>query len=323
LVDNAGLNFLFVDEIQEVAGFQNALRSLLAEKKCDIYCTGSNANFLSGELATFLSGRYIEIHIHALGYREFLEFHKLENGQDALRKYLTFGGLPFLIHLELSKEQVFEYLRNVFSTILLKDVVAREKIRNISFLENLVSYLADNVGGLFSASNISNYLKSQHINMSPQVIINYLKWLTNAFFVHKVVRANVQGLKIFEIGEKYYFEDLGLRNEVGGYSELKDIHKLMENAIYLHLIQCGYKVYAGKLGVKEIDFVAENNGHRIYVQVSLTVQNEETRQREFDNLMLIGDNYPKYVVTLNDMLIGNDNKGIQHLNLIDFLYTSL
>jgi predicted AAA+ superfamily ATPase len=322
LVYDRALNYLFIDEIQEIPDFQHTLRSMLAEQKCDIYCTGSNANLLSGELATFLSGRYIEINIHSLGYREFLEFHQLENSPNAIEKYLTYGGLPFLINLELSQQQSFEYLRNVYSAILLKDVVARENIRNVSFLENLVSYLADNVGNLCSALNISKYLKAQRIEMNPQIIINYLKALTNAFFVHRVVRADVQGFKIFETGEKYYFEDLGLRNVISGFNATKDVHKLMENAVYLHLLQCGYKVYIGKLDNKEIDFVAENNGRKMYVQVSLTVINEDTQQREFDNLMLIDDNYPKYVVTLNDMLIGTDYKGIQHINLADFLYTN-
>lgn len=319
LVEDKSLNYLFIDEIQEIESFQDTLRSLLAEKKCDIYCTGSNANLLSGELATFLSGRYIDVNVHSLSYREFLEFHKLENNQETLEKYLTYGGLPFLINLELSREQSFEYLRNVYSTILLKDVVTREKIRNISFLENLVSYISDNVGSLFSASNISKYLKSQRIDMSTQIVINYLRALTNAYFIHKVLRADISGLKIFEIGEKYYFEDLGLRNVIGGFNAAQDIHKLMENAVYLHLIQCGYEVYVGKLGDKEVDFMAQKDGRKVYVQVSLTVMQEETRKREFGNLMLVNDNYPKYVVTLNDMIIGNDYKGIQYVNLKDFL----
>jgi Predicted ATPase (AAA+ superfamily) len=323
LVEDSKLNYLFIDEVQEIDSFQDPLRSLLAEKKCDIYCTGSNANLLSGELATTLSGRYIEINIHSLSYQEFVEFHKLENSQETLEKYLTLGGLPFLINLELSRDQSFEYLQNVYSTILLKDVVAREKIRNISFLENLVAYLADNVGNLFSASNISKYLKSQRIGMSPQVVINYLKALTNAFFVHKVLRADVSGLKIFEIGEKYYFEDIGLRNTIRGFNAVQDIHKLMENAVYLYLKQNGYTVFVGKSGDKEIDFMAEKGGKKLYIQVALTLIQEETRKREFGNLMEIEDNYPKYVVTLNDMIIGNDYKGIQSMNLKEFLMQEL
>jgi predicted AAA+ superfamily ATPase len=312
-------NYLFIDEVQEIDSFQDTLRSLLAEQKCDIYCTGSNANILSSELATYLSGRYMEFDIHSLSYREFIQFHSFENSQDTLTKYLTFGGMPFLINLELTKEQVFEYLSNVYSTILLKDVVAKEKIRNVSFLENLIMYVADNVGNLFSSNNISKYLKSQQIQMTPQLIINYLKGLVNAYIIHKVQRADVGGLKIFEIGEKYYFEDLGLRNMIRGGNTSSDIHKLMENVVFLHLVQSGYKIFVGRLGEKEIDFMAEKNGKRIYIQVALTTMDEKTREREFGNLMEIKDNYPKYVVTFNDMIIGNDYKGITYCNLSDFL----
>jgi predicted AAA+ superfamily ATPase len=322
LVDS-GHNYLFIDEVQEIESFQNALRSLLAEQKCDIFCTGSNANILSSELATYLSGRYMEFAIHSLSYREFLQFHKQENTQDGLIKYLTFGGMPFLIHLELNKEQAFEYLGNVYSTILLKDVVAKEKIRNIPFLENLVAYVADNLGNLFSANNISNYLKSQQIQISPQLIMNYLKGLANAYIIHKVQRVDVGGLKIFEIGEKYYFEDLGLRNMIRDGSSYSDINKLMENAVFLHLVQSGYNVFVGKLDDKEIDFAAEKKGRRIYIQVTLTAMEEKARKREFGNLMDIKDNYPKYVVALNDIIIGDHYKGITYCNLADFLLTDI
>jgi len=323
LLENNSLNYLFVDEIQEIADFQNAVRSLLAEQKCDIFITGSNANLLSGELATSLSGRYVNFEIHSLSYKEFQLFHNLENSQQTLEKYLTFGGMPFLRNLELSEKQVFEYLKNVYSTILLKDVVAREKIRNVAFLENLVAYLADNVGSLFSALNISKYLKSQQVAISTQVVINYLRTLTNSFFVHKVVRSDVAGMKIFEIGEKYYFEDLGLRNVISGFDTVKDIAKILENAVYLHLIQCGYRVFVGKIGEKEIDFVGEKDGVKIYVQVSLTIMSEKTQEREFGSLLLVQDNHPKYVVTLNDMHIGNNYKGIRCLNLKEFLEIEL
>ena len=312
-------NYLFVDEVQEIDSFQDALRSLLAEQKCDIFCTGSNANILSNELATYLSGRYMEFGIHSLSYREFLQFHQLESSQNSLLNYLTFGGMPFLVNLELTKAQTFEYLSNVYSTILLKDVVAKENIRNVSFLENLVRYVADNVGSLFSSNNISKYLKSQQIQMSPQLILNYLKSLNNAYIIHKVQRADVGGLKIFEIGEKYYFEDLGLRNMIRGGDASSDIHKLMENAVFLHLIQSGYKIFVGRLDNREIDFMADRNGRRIYIQVALTAMDETTRAREFGNLMEIKDNYPKYVVTLNDMIVGEDYKGITYCNLGEFL----
>jgi len=189
--------------------------------------------------------------------------------------------MPFLINLDLTKEQVFEYLSNVYSTILLKDVVAKEKIRNVSFLENLIVYVADNIGSFFSSNNISKYLKSQKIQMSPQLIINYLKGLTNAYIIHKVQRADIGGLKIFEIGEKYYFEDIGLRNMIRAGNVASDIHKLMENAVFLHLVQSGYSVFVGRLGEREIDFAADKNDKRIYIQIALIAMDEKTRSREF------------------------------------------
>lgn len=312
-------NYLFIDEVQEIASFERTLRSLLAKQTCDIYCTGSNANMLSGELATHLSGRYIAFHIHSLTYSEFIFFHKLDNSNESLLKYLKYGGMPFLANLGLQDEIPFEYLRNVYSTILLKDVVARENIRNISFLENLVAYLADNTGSLFSASNISKYLKSQQVDISPQLTINYLKALANAYFIHKVVRSEIGGLKIFEIGEKYYFEDLGLRNSIIGFNQRTDLHKLLENVVYLHLLHQGYKVYVGKMGNKEIDFTGDKNGIKIYVQVCLTLLSDNTIEREFGNLRAIEDNYPKYVVTFNDPIIGENQGGILQKNLADFL----
>jgi hypothetical protein len=311
-------NYLFIDEVQEIGSFQLALRTLLASDSCDIYCTGSNANMLSGELATLLSGRYISFTIHSLSYQEFLLFHQLDNQFDHLLKFLQFGGMPFLPVIGLTDELPYEYLRNVYATILLKDVVARENIRNVSFLENLVTYLADNIGSLFSATNISKFLKSQRVDMSTQLTINYLKALANAFIVHKVVRSEVGGLKIFEVGEKYYFEDLGMRNAIVGFKQRADLHKLLENAVYLHLIQHEFTVTVGKLLDKEVDFVAAKNGTKIYVQVCLTIINAETASREFGNLLQIADNYPKYVITLNDPIIGENNNGILHKNLIDF-----
>jgi predicted AAA+ superfamily ATPase len=311
-------NYLFVDEIQEIADFEKTLRSLLAENRCDIFCSGSNAKMLSGELATFLAGRYIEFKIHSLGYDEFTRFLSLENSVQTLNKYLTIGGMPYLHIIGTEEFAAFEYLRNVYSTILLKDVVARENIRNVTFLENLVKFLADNVGNLFSASNIAKYLKSQHISVTTQSVLNYLKPLSNAYFVHKVQRYDISDLKIFEVGEKYYFEDLGLRNCIRGFDTRKDSNKVMENAVYLHLIQLGYKVYVGQRGVTEIDFVAEKDGQTIYIQVCYMLLEESTIQREFGNLLKIGDNYPKYVVTMDEFSAGNYN-GILQIHLKDFL----
>jgi uncharacterized protein len=316
-------NYLFIDEIQEIDSFQLSIRSLFADNKCDIFCTGSNAAMLSGELATSLSGRYIEINIHSLSFSEFLSFHKLDKGIGSLMKYLTYGGMPYLPNIGLHDDLPFEYLKNVYSTILLKDVVSRENIRNVSFLENLVLYLADNIGNLFSANNISKFLKSQRIGISPQLTMNYLKALSNAYFVHKVVRSEIGGLKIFEIGEKYYFEDLGIRNALKGFNQKTDIQKLLENAVYLHLLQRGYRIFVGKIDHKEIDFVADRNGLKVYIQVCLQITDKSTSNREFGNLMLINDNYPKYVITLNDLIIGDDFQGIKQMNLVDFLILEL
>jgi hypothetical protein len=322
LLSRPGRHYLFIDEVQEIADFQFCLRSLLAEEKCDIYCTGSNAQMLSGELATHLAGRSISFDVHSLSYQEFLRFHGLGSGQESLRKYLTFGGMPYLSHIGLEADVPYEYLNSVYSTILLKDTVAREKIRNVRFLEDLVMYLVDNIGNLFSATNISKYLKAQRIDMSPQVTLNYLRALCNAYLIHRVPRADVGGMKIFESSMKYYFEDLGISHAIRGFEYRRDIHKVMENAVYLNLLQRGYKVYVGQLKNQEIDFVAEKSGEKIYVQVSLSVADEKTAAREFGNLQEIRDNYPKYVVTLNDLIIGENQNGIRHVNLEEFLLSS-
>lgn len=274
-------------------------------------------------MATFLGGRYIEFTIHSLNYLEFLSFHRLNNTQESLLQYLTYGGMPYLINIPLSENLPFEYLKSIYNSILLKDIVARENIRNISFLENLAHYLADNVGNIFSANNISKFLKSQQINITPALTINYLKALTNAFFVRKVIRTDITGLKTFEIGEKYYFEDIGLRNAIVGFNQRTDIQKLLENAVYLHLVGQNFNVKIGQLGNKEVDFIGEKNGLKIYVQVSLQIIDKQTEQREFGNLMQIQDNYPKYVVVFNDLIIGNDYQGIKCIHLRDFLSMSL
>lgn len=319
LLSDNSTNYLFIDEIQEITDFQLCLRSLLNEEKCDIYCTGSNAKILSGELATHLSGRYIEIPVHTLSYQEFMDFNRLQNSDEALNAYLTLGGMPYIHNLSLDKNIIYEYLRNVYSTILLKDVVTRESIRNVSFLESLVAYLIDNTGSLFSAQNISKYLKSQHINIPTQTVLNYLKALCNSFFIYKVQRAEVNGLKIFEIGEKYYFEDLGIRNAIRRFDFRQDVNKLMENAVYMDLIRNGYNVYIGKNDAKEIDFIAEKREDKVYIQVAYMLYDDATIQREFGGLMEINNHYPKYVVTMDRISSGNNYQGIRQVHLSDFL----
>jgi len=314
-------NYLFIDEIQDIDEFEKALRSLKSSEKYDIYCTGGNSNLLSGELATYLSGRYIEIQVFGLSYREFLIFHKLENKQESLLKYIKYGGLPYLMHLELDDLIVYDYLKNVYNTILYKDIVSRYKIRNPAFLENLVEYLAENTGSIVSAKKISDFLKSQKINISPNIVLNYLSFLSNAFFIFKTVRSDIQGKKIFEINDKYYFEDIGLRHSVIGYKQV-DINKVLENLVFLHLRVLGYKVFVGKLGNKEIDFVCEKQGEKIYIQVAYLIT-EQNKEREFGNLLSIKDNYPKYVISMDEFIGNNKYKGIKHIHIRDFLSSDL
>ena len=317
-------NYLFIDEVQDIQGFEHTLRSLQAQDSCDIFITGSNATMLSSELSTYLAGRYIEFHIHSLTYQEYLTFHRVEASTQSLRNYLTFGGLPYLSNLPQQQEIVFEYLGNVFSTILLKDIVKREGIRNVDFLESLVLYTADNVGNLFSANNISRYLKSQRVNISPLQVINYLRSLQQAYLIHKVRRIEVAGLKTFEIGDKYYFEDLGLRNCHLGFNLQRDIHKLIENAVYLHLLHCRFEVFTGhQSGGREVDFVARRGDMIIYIQATYLLSDDTTRQREFGNLLAIRNNYPKYVVSLDEWTSGSITDGIQHLHLATFLQMDL
>ncbi|MEA3344398.1 MAG: ATP-binding protein, partial [Patescibacteria group bacterium] len=310
-------NYIFIDEIQDIEKFEKALRSLQAEGKYDIYCTGSNANLLSGELATYLRGRYIEIKIFSLSYYEFLRFHKLKESQEAFLKYIKYGGLPYLINLALDEDIVYHYLKSIYNTILLKDIVSRYNIRNVAFLEDLINYLVDNVGSLVSAKKISDFLKSQKINISPNIVLDYLSFLVNAFFIFKVSRSDLQGKKIFEINDKYYFEDLGLRHSIVGYSQT-DIGKVLENLVFLHLQILGYRVTIGQLKEKEIDFVCEKQNKRMYIQVAYLIT-DGNREREFGNLLEIKDNYPKIVISLDELIGTGKYKGIKHLNIRDFL----
>jgi len=312
-------NFVFIDEIQEISGFQHCLRSLLAESKCDLYCTGSNANMLSGELATYMAGRYMKFPVHCLSFSEFLQFHQLNATNESLLQYMKIGGMPYLIHLNGNEQLCFEYLRNLYSTILLKEVIVRKQIRNINFMERLVHFIADNTGCIFSASSIAKYLKSQRQQLPTQLVKDYADALIQAYFLHKAQRADVRGLKIFEVGEKYFFEDLGIRNAIRGYNPLTEIQKWMENVVYVHLIRLGYEVYVGSVENLEIDFFGQKLQQRVYVQVSYKLDAETTYKREVASLLKTGDNFPKYIVTLDDFVLGTTSEGIQIVHLKEFL----
>ncbi|MDE5856985.1 MAG: ATP-binding protein [Muribaculaceae bacterium] len=316
----SGLNFLLIDEVQNIDGFEHTLRSLNADEECQIIVTGSNAKMLSSELSTYLGGRYIDIHIQSLSYPEFLKFHKLEDSQDILEKYLIFGGMPHIYRLGLENEDmVWEYLHNIYNTIVLKDVIEREGIRNATLFENLLSFVSDNVGQIVSGSSLSKYLKSQKVDVTTSTILNYLGSAGNAYIINKVPRYDIHGKKLLESNDKYFFEDLGLRNILVGSNREKDMEKLIENAVYLHLKNLGYKVTVGVLPNAEVDFVAENNGKKIYVQATYLVASEQTQEREFGNLLKIKDNYPKYVVSMAPISLSKNYDGIQHLSLRKFL----
>ncbi len=317
--DKNKMNYVFIDEIQEIEGFANALRSLLLLDNIDLYCTGSNAQLLSGDIAGHLSGRYVEITVYSLSYTEFLKFHTLKDSEINLDKYLKYGGLPYLKNLELKDHIVNEYLKNIYNSIVYRDIVNRYAIRNTLFLEQLVLFLADNIGSLFSSKKISDFLKSQKINMAPNQVQTYAQYLVNAFLLFKVSRYDIVGKKIFEIGEKYYFENLGIRNSMTGY-KINDLGKIMENAVYNHLVYKGNKVQVGVISPNEIDFIAYKDGEKSYFQVALSIKQEETWKREFGNLAKIKNHFPKYVIT-REPWIGNSYKGIKTLSLREFLKT--
>lgn len=313
-------NFLFIDEVQDIRGFENSLRNYQAKQSCDIIVTGSNATMLSGELATYLSGRYVEIHIQSLDYPEFLEFHKLQDNQDSLLEYFTFGGLPQLSHIGLdNRRMILDYLGDVYNTVMMKDVISRESIRNVRFLEDMVHFVSDNIGKNISANSICKFMRSQGMTVSPALVSNYLSFLSNAYVINRVKRYDIHGRRIFDTNEKYYFEDIGLRNSLAGMNLRGDIEKILENATYLHLKKQGYKVFVGQLQNAEIDFVAEKDGQRLYVQVCYLLQSDGTMEREFGNLRRIRDNFPKMVICMDEIAARGSYDGIQCVHIKDFL----
>lgn len=313
-------NYILIDEIQDITEFERSIRSFRTEPNTDIIITGSNAKMLSNELSTLIGGRYKEIYIQSLSYEEFLVFHQLPDNDDSLAKYIQYGGLPGLAKIGLEEDDAREYQMDIFHTVLLKDVIMRNQIRNVPFLENLVRFLADNTGKLISANSIAKYMKSQGESITSTVIINYISFLCEAYILHKVNRFDIHGKRIFETNDKFYFEDNGIRNALAGGTREGDIEKVIENIIYQHLIRLGYQVYVGQLQAGEIDFVCTKpDGQRIYVQASYIIADMATRERVFGNLRAINDNYPKYVISMTPLLTRNDDNGITHLHLRKFL----
>ena len=317
-----GKVYILLDEIQEVIAWERAINSLRVDLDCDIYITGSNARLLSGELATLLAGRYVEIRVYPLDFREYLNF-AIENPEEAsltqqeqFANFLRFGGLPGIHQMKWDECRLMQYLQDIFNSVLLKDVITRNKIRDTALLERIVLYLMDNIGNTFSAKTISDFLKSQGRKLSTETVYNYLKALENAFLIHKATRFDIKGKRILETQEKYYLSDLGLRHAVMGYRD-HDIAGVLENTVYLELLRRGWSVNIGKQGPAEVDFVANRVDEKLYIQVCY-VLTPDNMDREFGPLEAISDNYEKLVLSMDTMLRINRG-GIRQKNIVDFL----
>lgn len=315
-----GKVYLFFDEIQEVEAWEKCINSFRVELDCDIYITGSNAKLLSGELATYLAGRYVEFVIYPFSFAEFVELyhtiHPEADTRQCFNRYLTLGGMPYLANLRYDETASRQYLRDLFNSVELKDIVKRNNVRDVDMLERIIAYVTANIGTVFSSTAISKYLKSEGRSVAPETVLGYLKACTDAFLFYQVKRQDIQGKKILTVNEKYYVADHGVREAVFG-GNLRDINLVLENIVYMELLRRGYTVTVGKVGDKEIDFVCEQQGQKLYIQVAYLLASEETIQREFGVYSRIRDNFPKYVVTLDEFDMSRD--GIKHCNIRDFL----
>ncbi len=317
-------NCILIDEVQEIREFEDSVCNWYTEENTDVILTGSNSDLLSGELATRLSGRYVEVRIHPLTYAEFLQFHQLPDSDESLTAYLNYGGLPGLRQIGIDNdEQVWAYLASVFNTIILKDVIERHDIRNIPFLNNLIDFYADTTGKLTSANSISKYMKSQREDVSSNLILLYRGYYAEAFLLDIVQRYDIHGKKLFESNEKIYWDDAGLRNLRASGALDSYIEKVIENVVYKHLRFLGYEVNVGVLNAGEVDFVCRKPEEIIYVQASYIIGSEDTRRREFGPLERIRDNHPKYVISVTPLLTRRNENGITHLSLRKFLKEGL
>ena len=317
-------NYILIDEVQDIEGWEKSVRSYRTDENVDVLITGSNSKMLSGELGTLLAGRYKQIQIQSLTYNEFLQFHRLADNDESLWKYLNYGGLPGLTVIGIDDEDgVWDYLSGIYNTVMLKDVIERHSIRNIPFLHNLISFMADTTGKLNSASSIAKYMKSQGVDVSTNVILNYMSFFEESYLTATLRRYDVHGKKLLETSGKTYFGDVGLRNYIAGGERQSDIEKVMENVVYNHLIHLGYTVTVGQLRAGGIDFVCTRPNHRVYVQVAWVIDSDSTFKREFGALQAIGDAYPKYVISATPLLRSANHDGITHLHLRSFLTDGL
>ncbi|WP_300341223.1 ATP-binding protein [Fusobacterium sp.] len=318
-----GKVYILLDEIQEVEYWEKAINSFMVDLDCDIYITGSNANLLSSELATYIAGRYIEIKVYPLSFKEYIDFAKVQNpkkiltNEEYFEQYLQFGGLPGIHNFNYNKSNVYQYLSDIYSSILLKDVVTRNNIRDVELLERIILYIFDNIGNTFSAKNVSDFLKSQGRKLSRETVYNYLKALENAYILSTVQRYDIKGKALLETMEKFYLTDLGFRHAKLGYRP-NDIAGYLENIVYLELLRRKYTVNIGKLNTKEIDFIGTLENQKLYIQVTYLLASSETTEREFSPLKKIEDNYPKYVLSMDNLDEYNID-GIIRKKIIDFL----
>ena len=314
--------YIFLDEIQEVKDWEKCINSLRVNEEYDfdIYITGSNAKLLSGELSTYLAGRYVEFVIYPFSFKEFLETLKSiqqdVSTREAFQKYVKFGGMPFLYNLAFEEEASLQYLKDIYSSIILKDITQRNKIRDTDLLERVISYLIMNVGNNFSATSISKFFKSENRKVSVETILNYIKAAEESFLIYRVSRDDLIGKKVLNVNEKYYIADHGMREAILG-SNQRDINQIFENIIYLELLRKGYNVRVGKVDNLEVDFVCTKGNEKIYVQVAYLLASSETIEREFTSLEKIGDNYPKYIISMDEFDMSRN--GIKHINIIEFL----
>ena len=315
-----GRAYLFLDEIQEVDEWERCINSLRVNSDADIYITGSNATLLSGEYATVLSGRYVEFTVYPFSFAEYCEIRNSGTEKNDARtlftEYVKYGGLPFLASVPLDGQAKSQYLKDIYASVIIKDIVKRNKLRDVELLERILAYAAANIGRIFSANSISAYFKNEKRPVSVDTVINYLSSCEKAFLFHRISRVDLEGKELLKLNEKYYLSDHGFRQAICGTNQ-KDIELILENIVCLEMLRRGYKVMIGKLNDKEIDFVCDKNGKRIYVQVTYMLASEKTLMREFGAYDGIRDNYPKYVVSMDDFDMSQN--GIIHMNIRDFL----
>ncbi len=315
--------YLLLDEIQEVEGWEKAVNSFLVDFKVDVYLTGSNSHLLSSELATYLAGRYVEIPVYTLSFAEYLQFRNYyspevqQNNKEAFLSYLSLGGFPVIHTANYSEETAYKVVFDIYSSVILRDTVQRYKIRDVELLERVVKYAFDNIGNTFSGKNVADYFKSQQRKVDVNTVYNYLNALEGAFILYRTPRYDVKGKEILKTQEKFYVSDLSVIYALMGYRN-RMISGILENVVFLELRRRGYKVFVGKLDDKEIDFIAEKQGGKIYVQVAYKLESEQTVEREFSSLLAVKDQYPKYVVTMDEFW-KESIEGVKHVHIADFL----